>query len=301
MNSIELNHISKKYRNKLALNDISISIKNNSVIGVLGRNGAGKSTMNKIITGLTFPTAGEALIYGEKARCGLGKISFLSENIAIYQNMNAIDNLKQIYYSENMKPDIDKINRILRRLALENAKGDSKDFSLGMKRRLQIAMSFLINPKEIIIMDEPTTGLDINGVLWLKEEIRKLKQAGHTILVTSHAIAELEEVLDGYFFLGEGKIVKQGKIDNSDTFEFTFDMTQVSSAVEVLTNIKCDIINVNNNTIELSGEQMNMADYIRLFYDSQIVPIDVRNRKQSLVTEFNNLFGEETEDEGSIC
>lgn len=300
MNSIEVNHVSKKYRNKLALNDISINIKDNSVIGVLGRNGAGKSTLNKIITGLTFPTAGEVLIYEEKARCGMGKISFLSENIAIYQNMDAVDNLKQIYYSENMKPDIDKINRILRQLALEKAKGDSKDFSLGMKRRLQIAMSFLINPKEIIIMDEPTTGLDINGVLWLKDEIRKLKKAGHTILITSHAIAELEEVLDGYFFLSEGKIAKQGEIENSEMFEFTFDITQMSSAVEVLTNFGYHIINVKDNTIELSSEQKSMAEYIKLFYDSQIVPIDVRNRKQSLVTYFNNLFGEEAEDESSI-
>ena len=301
MNSIEVNHVSKKYRNKLALNDIGISIKNNNVIGVLGRNGAGKSTLNKIITGLTFPTSGEVLIHEERARSGLGKISFLSENIAIYQNMNAIDNLKQMYYTENMKPDIDKINRILRQLSLESAKGDSKNFSLGMKRRLQIAMSFLINPKEIIIMDEPTTGLDINGVLWLKDEIKKLKNAGHTILITSHAIAELEEILDGYFFLGEGKIVKQGKVENSELFEFTFDVTQMSTVVEVLNNLKCNITNIKNNTIELSSEQKSMAEYIKLFYDNQIVPVDVRNRKQSLVTDFNNLFGEEIEDESSIC
>ena len=278
--------LTKSYRNKTVLNSINFTISHNSILGVMGKNGAGKTTLNKLICGLTLPSSGEILIGDEPATKAFKKVSLLSENISIYPNLSAWENLEQIFLINNIKPDKKKTSELLDIISLDNMKKPAKNFSLGMKRRLQIAMSTMIVPKDIIILDEPTNGLDINGLLWLKEQIKTFKEQGKTIIISSHAINELETLFTDYMIIANGKIVESKNIKEDYLSELHLgvekdSLNNTKKIIESL-NLTYSIDNDGLIIIKLTIDNIQGQIFTELS-KNKITPTTYTIRKQSLV------------------
>lgn len=298
---IETKSLTKQYKNTIALNNVDLTINKGTIVGLLGKNGAGKSTLNKLITGVIFPTSGFIKVFGKIPKGGERKIGFLSENIAIYPNLSARENLEVIFLQEGNSPNKDKISKILKMVSINDTKKKAKDFSLGMKRRLQIAMTVLTNDKELYILDEPTNGLDIDGVFWLKDLLIDLKKQGKTILLSSHSILELEDVLTDYLILKNGGISDKGKLIDlkEEILNVELLSTDVNRAISLLTmnNFKFE---KNHNTLYLPLEETDYTTYIKILYDAGIIPTSYYIKKNSLVDRFRKFAGgEKTNEENS--
>ena len=295
MYRIYANGLTKYYKKKCALDNIDLNIECGNIVGILGKNGSGKTTLNKLISGFVIPSSGTIRVLGKKTHGGENLISFLSENIAIYPELNAVENLKQIYFMDNKKPNMNVIKSTLESISLETGRKTSKNFSLGMKRRLQIAMSVLINPKEIIILDEPTNGLDINGVLWLKSVIKKFKQQNKTVIITSHAISELEELLDNYIILDKGKIIEKGNLNKDIQTLLKLDLLKndINKTILILDSNNI-VYTLKENNLYINIDNAKEATYIINLLDSNnITPMNYQTSKESLVDIFIKCTGEQ--------
>jgi ABC-2 type transport system ATP-binding protein len=216
---ITVHEVSKKYKGRKALNNISFDVKKGEVIGIIGPNGAGKTTLISLLATINRPEAGRINIFGEdilknpeKIRAGLG---YVPQETALYPMLTAYENLDfwgGIYgVDDRLKKE--KINRTLKLLRLEDRKNDKvKTFSGGMKKRLNIAASLLHDP-EILIMDEPTAGVDILSRATIAELVLELKKSGRTIIITSHHIDDLEQLCDRILVLREGNLLYSGSAE----------------------------------------------------------------------------------------
>lgn len=209
---LKTNNLTKKYKDFVALDKVSIEIDKGDIYGLIGRNGAGKTTLMKIITTLTNKTSGEFTLLNhsdndltETKR----RIGSLIENPAFFPNLNAYDNLK--YYAiQKGITNYDQINESLKLVGLDDAKKKKfKDFSLGMKQRLGIAFAILDNP-DFIILDEPINGLDPIGISDLRDTFKRLnKERNITILISSHILSELYLLATRFCIIEKGKVVKE--------------------------------------------------------------------------------------------
>lgn len=203
---IQIKHIKKVFKDKEVLNDISFTIESGSICGLLGVNGAGKSTLMKILYGLESQSAGEILFDGKTSKeiKDDKKFGALIESPAIYMNLSAFDNLKTKALLYDI-PD-ETIRETLNLIGLANTgRKKAGKFSLGMKQRLGLGMAIITNP-EFLILDEPTNGLDPDGVKELLDLINSLKQKEMTILISSHQLHEVSKIADDIVILHQGKI-----------------------------------------------------------------------------------------------
>ncbi|MFZ7119431.1 MAG: ABC transporter ATP-binding protein [Eubacteriaceae bacterium] len=172
MLAVSINKLSKTYNNKNVLKNISLDIEKGKIYGILGKNGAGKTTLLKIICGLTKISRGDIYVFGKVPTTGNNNINYLSENISLYLHLTAYENLKIIYLMEGKKVNKKEIYNVLEKVSLLHMHNKHvRTFSLGMKRRLQLAMVLCTNQKDLLILDEPTNGLDFDGMEWFKSTI----------------------------------------------------------------------------------------------------------------------------------
>ncbi|WP_040983267.1 ATP-binding cassette domain-containing protein [Oceanobacillus jeddahense] len=217
---LEAKNISKSYHGFQALENVSISLEKGKVYGLIGQNGAGKTTFMRIIAGLSFPTSGELYLFhqsGQKAlQAGRKQMGSMIENPSILGNMNAQDNLHVHKILKGIKEE-NVEQRVLEIVGLgHTGKKKAKDFSLGMRQRLGIAITLLGNP-EILMLDEPVNGLDPSGIAEMRQLIKKLAANYHmTILLSSHHLAELHQTADEFIIVNEGKILKTLSHDTLD-------------------------------------------------------------------------------------
>lgn len=211
---LRTDNLTKKYKNFTALNGLTMNVPKGSIYGFVGRNGAGKTTLIRIICGLQEPTGGTYELYGVKNtnreinnfRKRMGAVV---ETPSIYLDMTAKENIRQQHRILGIKSD-DGIAELLRIVGLENA-GSKKasDFSLGMRQRLGIAVALAGNP-DFIVLDEPTNGLDPQGIIEMRELILNLnRDHGITILISSHILDELSRLATHYGFIDGGRMIKE--------------------------------------------------------------------------------------------
>lgn len=211
----------KQYRNFKALNGLSMHIPKGSIYGLVGRNGAGKTTLIRLISGIQEPTSGSYTLYDVKntdkaiykVRQRMGAVV---ESPAIYLDMTAEDNLKMQYQILGI-PSYDGIPELLQLVDLADCgKKKAKNFSLGMKQRLGIAVALCGNP-DFLVLDEPVNGLDPQGIIEIRELILKLNREHQiTILISSHILDELSKLATHYGFVDRGIIVKEISAANLD-------------------------------------------------------------------------------------
>ena len=211
---LETNGLSKRYRAFTALNGLNMHIPKGSIYGFVGRNGAGKTTLIRLICGLQEPTSGSFILYGakntdtkiERARRRMGAVV---ESPAVYPDMMAEENLRQQYLVLGM-PSADGIAELLHLVGLDGTgKKKVKNFSLGMRQRLGIAVALAGNP-DFLVLDEPVNGLDPQGIIEMRELILKLnREHGITVLISSHILDELSRLATHYGFIDGGRMVKE--------------------------------------------------------------------------------------------
>ena len=218
---LETKGLTKKFKDQIAVNNVSLSIRENSVFGLLGPNGAGKSTILKMVTGIMKPSSGEILFENHPwSRKDLKDIGALIENPAIYPNLTAIENLKLACTLYGL-PDA-RAKEVLNIVDLKKAdKKKIKNFSMGMKQRLGLGIAIINKPK-LLILDEPTNGLDPIGIEELRELIRSFPSQGMTVILSSHILSEVAQVADEIGIISNGIIGYSGKIDKKDNLEKLF-------------------------------------------------------------------------------
>ena len=218
---IQTKNLNKSYKKQEVNKDISLLVPKNSIYGLLGPNGAGKSTLLKMLTGMINPTSGE-IIYKEKpwSRNDLLEIGSLIEQSPIYENLTARENLKVRTLLYNL-PD-SRIEDVLEIVNLTNT-GNKKagKFSMGMKQRLGIAIALLNNPK-LLILDEPTNGLDPIGIGDLRELIKSFPKKGITVIISSHILSEVEQIADYIGIIANGQLWYQEKVQEVIDLEKLF-------------------------------------------------------------------------------
>ncbi|MBP3887734.1 MAG: ABC transporter ATP-binding protein [Cellulosilyticum sp.] len=210
---IQTEGLCKKYNKQLVVNQVDMHIKKGQIYGLVGKNGAGKTTIMKMLTGLIHPTSGTIHILGQSfdnqiARVG-DRIGNILETPAFFPYLSARDNL-EYYRKQKGIPEKECVEELLRLVSLDNAgKKKFKTFSLGMKQRLGLAYALLGHP-DLLILDEPTNGLDPQGIINFREIILKLvREKQMTVIISSHILGELSHLADMYGFINQGSLVEE--------------------------------------------------------------------------------------------
>ena len=214
MKMLEIKKISKEYGNTIAVNDVNLQINKGEIFGILGPNGAGKSTLIGIICGLIKRTSGE-IIYEEKerkTRNWKANIGVVPQDFALYWDLTAEENVEFFcsLYGFKGKELKERVKRVLNFVGLSDV-GNKKasEFSGGMKRRLNIACAISHSPK-LIIMDEPTVGIDPQSRNHILKSVLKLRDEGATIIYTSHYMQEIDDICDRIAIIDKGNIIAEG-------------------------------------------------------------------------------------------
>lgn len=218
---LKTENLSKRVRRTEIVKDICLTVRRNTVYGLLGPNGAGKSSTLKMIAGIWHPTGGKILYDGhEWSRNDLNGISALIETPPLYENLSARENLKVKALLLGIEDA--RIDAVLAQTGLENTgKKKAKEFSLGMKQRLGIALALLNEPK-LLILDEPTNGLDPLGIQELRGMIRSFTEQGITVILSSHILSEVRQVADDIGIIAGGRLEYQAPLSQTQDLETLF-------------------------------------------------------------------------------
>lgn len=218
---LETHNLSKQYGAHTTVDDISLKVRRNTVYGLLGPNGAGKSTTMKMLIGIIRPTNGQIFFDGKpwNQHC-LSRIGALIEGPSLYGNLTAEENL--MVHTRLLGIPKSRIDEVLDIVDLRNTgKKKASQFSLGMRQRLGIAIALLKNP-DLLILDEPTNGLDPIGIKELRELISSFPQHGVTVILSSHTLSEVAQVVDDVGIISDGKLLYQGAPDTHKNLEDFF-------------------------------------------------------------------------------
>lgn len=219
MNAIEVRNLVKRYGNFLALNDVTFNVKKGESFALLGPNGAGKTTFVRILSGQVKPTSGEVRVFGENTRefskNVKKRLGVISHNTFLYDDLSAWENLGfygRLYGVESLDR---RIKEILSKMNLyERADDLVRNFSRGMKQRLAIARALLHSP-DLVILDEPTAGLDIQSRMELFRLINAIKAENRTIVFTTHNLDEVYGVCDVVAIMNKGQVLEITEVKES--------------------------------------------------------------------------------------
>ena len=214
--SIDVKGLIKKYNDVMAVNNVSFTVKKGEIFGFLGPNGAGKTTTIKSILNLIQTQAGEIKINGidikKNGKSAKKNIGYLPEKVAFYDNLTAMQNMN--FYAEMKNIPKNECTNLIKEMGLEDAINKKVGkFSKGMQQRLGMARAMLGSPA-ILILDEPSGGLDPRGVILIRNKIKEMKDKGATIFISSHILSEIQEVCDRVGIINKGIIVAEDSVDN---------------------------------------------------------------------------------------
>lgn len=218
---LKTENLNKSFKGQKIVDNVALEVQRNTVYGLLGPNGAGKSTTLKMMTGMLRPDAGNIIFNGHTwTRNDLQDIGVLIETPPLYDNLTATENLQVRTIALRLPQS--RIEEVLKIVDLtKTGKKRAGQFSLGMKQRLGIAIALLNKPK-LLILDEPTNGLDPIGIQELRQLIRSFPEQGITVILSSHILSEVEQVVDDIGIIADGKLGYQGPAPQGQELESLF-------------------------------------------------------------------------------
>lgn len=218
---LKTENLNKSFKGQKIVDNVALEVQRNTVYGLLGPNGAGKSTTLKMMTGMLRPDTGNIIFNGHTwTRNDLQDIGVLIETPPLYDNLTATENLQVRTIALRLPQS--RIEEVLKIVDLTNTgKKRAGQFSLGMKQRLGIAIALLNKPK-LLILDEPTNGLDPIGIQELRQLIRSFPEQGITVILSSHILSEVEQVVDDIGIIADGKLGYQGPSPQGQELESLF-------------------------------------------------------------------------------
>lgn len=300
--AIETHSLSKQFGRKkksvLAVNKLSLQVEANQVYGFLGPNGAGKTTTIRILLDLVRPTSGEARLFGQPTRRAhevLRRVGALVEGATFYPYLSGRKNLEVLartggYY------DKERIDRLIHQVGMEDrAERRAGGYSTGMKQRLGIAAALLSDP-DLIILDEPTNGLDPAGIQEMRTFIRSLvKEQGKTVFLSSHMLGEVEQVCDRVAIINKGSIVREGKVADllSEHARLRIDASPIDVASEVLSeNWR---VMRSDGVLLAEAAREDAPAMIRKLVEQDVQVFEVSAHRQSLESFFLSVTQEESD------
>ena len=291
---LSLSNITKWYGPVQALKNVSFTVPEGSVFGVLGPNGSGKTTLLSIILDVLKANNGDYLWFGQPGSPEQRKkIGSLLETPNLYHYLSAVDNLKVTQAISGRGTEEDIINVLKKVKLYERRNSRFKTYSLGMKQRLAIAATLLGDPK-VLVLDEPTNGLDPVGIAEIRELIIELRNSGHTIIMASHLLDEVEKVCTHVAILKTGELLTTGEVNEVMQDE---DVVEVSAAdlnalADILQSFSNGLrINNNSNTIQFSLPKgsAKLEEVNSLCFSNGIVLNHLLLKKKRLETRFFEL------------
>ncbi len=291
---LSLKNLDKKFGKIHAVNNLSFDIQKGNVYGILGPNGSGKSTTLGIILNVVNRTSGDFSWFGGKTTThdALKKVGAIIERPNFYPYMSAIENLKLVCKIKGIS--YDKINDKLKEVNLFERKDSKfKTFSLGMKQRLAIA-SALLNDPEILILDEPTNGLDPQGIHEIRNIIQTIAANGTTILLASHLLDEVEKVCTHVVIIRNGIKLYDGRVDEISSTYGVIELKTINSNNELFTALKnydgIESVKEENNLIYLKlSKDISAAEMNKYLMGKNIILSHLVKRKPTLEQQFLNL------------
>ncbi|HEV7959138.1 MAG TPA: ABC transporter ATP-binding protein [Acidimicrobiales bacterium] len=212
---ITVDHLTKRYHDTLAVDDLSFEVRPGVVTGFLGPNGSGKSTTMRVILGLDHPTKGQALVKGKpyvQLRDPLHEVGALLDAKSVHPGRTARNHLRALAAANRIP--YARVNEVLEFVGIASVSNKKVGtFSLGMSQRLGIAAALLGDP-EVLMFDEPVNGLDPEGIRWIRDFFRSLATEGRTVFVSSHLMSEMAVSADQIIVIGRGKFITQGSVDS---------------------------------------------------------------------------------------
>lgn len=287
---LECKNVCKNFGKKQILKDISFTLNSGDILAFIGPNGAGKTTMIKLILGLQKITSGEIYInnYNIKTKFvkAIERVGAIVENPDMYMYLTGWQNLKII---ANTYPNItdEKIREIVKLVKLEDRINDKvSKYSLGMRQRLGIAKS-LINEPNLLILDEPTNGLDPEGIKDLRILLNDLSKEGIGILISSHNLWELESFCNKVLIINKGSIIENNEVtkfkNNGEKYIFRVDNTK---------NIKeLEIENITSNSFVYRGNKEDVAKMVKKLVEKDIKIYEVKEEELTLEEAFLKKTG----------
>ena len=295
---VKTSGLGKKYRKFTALENLTLAVPKGAVYGLVGKNGAGKTTLLRIICGLQKPTYGTYSLYGinnetteiHSARRRMGAVV---ETPSIWLDMSAQDNLKQQCRILGL-PDFDCVPELLDLVGLADTKTKkAKNFSLGMRQRLGIAVALCGSP-DFLVLDEPVNGLDPQGIVEIRELILKLnRERGITVLISSHILEEMHKLASHYGFIDAGRMVRQISAEELNATcrkAMRADVSDTKAAALVLDEMQLEYKILEGNQVDIY-DPVNMTKLVEALGARGCQVYSVHNRDESLENYFLNLVG----------
>ena len=313
MKSVIAEHLVKTYRNGevKALDDLSLDVKEGTVLSVLGPNGAGKTTTVRILATLLKPDSGNASVAGidvikhpDKVRELIG---LSGQYAAVDETLTGWDNLVMFgrLYHLGKAASIKRAEDLLERFSLtESARRPIKTYSGGMRRRLDLAASLIVQPK-VLFLDEPTTGLDPRGRQEMWGVIQELVKGGVTLLLTTQYLEEADQLADEIAVIDHGKVIARGTSDalksqvGGERLEITVENADIAKTQEIVARISGTAMHTDVRTISapVTTGSIALMEALRALDEAKIHPLDIALKRPSLDDVFLSLTGHVAEEE----
>ncbi len=283
-------NLTKTYGDKVAAGNINIHIREGEIYGLIGRNGAGKTTIMRMISGLSTPTSG-TYTYHDGKRYGVG---VLIESPGIYANRSAFDNLKIKCIAMNCFKK-EYVNELLEIVGLsDTGKKNAGSFSLGMRQRLGIALALVGNPK-MIVLDEPINGLDPQGIAEVRETLERLRdEKGITIMISSHILDELGKLADSYGIINNGELIDE--FTNDELVQrcgkyVTINTDDNKRAADVIASMGIQNVRLAGNVIRIEDCLDRTAEINKTLVSSGLAVSEIHINNISLEDYYLSLTG----------
>lgn len=308
--AIEFEQVTKRFGKRTVLSDLTFSVPEGTVVGLIGPNGSGKSTAMRVLLGLHSATSGRARVLG-KAKGDPGfaaavrRVGTIIEAPPLYKRLSPIDNLRIRVAATGYSVSDAEVRGILNRVGLAERVGDPVgDFSLGMRQRVGIALALVGEPK-IVVLDEPTNGLDPAGSFEIRRLIQELPSRGITTLVCTHRLAEIESTCDYAVLLQKGHLVAQGTLDEIRSrstvggHRVQVAPESLERAVATLGGLGLGEVGVSDGEILLPRTAADPAEITRALAQQGIYLRGLQTQHASLEEAFLQITGSETEQDGA--
>lgn len=280
---LEVVNIEKSYGKKKILHDISFSIEEGQIKALVGPNGSGKTTLMNTMTNLLKRDGGQVLVNGKEFKDEkiFNHISFFKDEKILDENLYGMDYLN--YIKNVYKRTKDDVDRVIKEIGIESfVKSKTGSYSLGMKKKLMLAMDFLPQ-RDIILLDEPLSGLDPTSVIKMMALIKKKAKDGQGILISSHSLNDIDEITNNILFLKDGKILEE-VLENEKFIEI------ISSDNEKLSSVlKSKGFNMDKNMISLNNSSIN--DILSIIIENNIEILDIKRRSKTSQERYKEIFG----------
>ena len=297
---VAVRDLSKRYGSVLAVDHLNFEVQAGQVCGLLGPNGAGKTTALRMLVGLVHPSGGETQLFGTKVRPGspeLARVGTMIEHASFVPHLNGVDNLR-LYWEAGGRPFAEAdMDQALAVAGLGDAiKRRVKTYSQGMRQRLGIARSLLGNP-ELLVFDEPTNGLDPQEMRAVRGLIRRVADEGHTVLLSSHILSEIEQVCSHAVVMDRGKLVATGTVadlvaSGASAYIEVDDPVRARMVLTALAGVEAVEDEAPGLVVRLAGA--NRPELVAALVGAGIGVQTVTSR-HALEEAFLGLVGEETE------